>query len=493
MSSFYTNFFLRGPNVYCRRVDNGIHSLDKFPADPELYVPTTDEPDGYTIHGEPLARVSFDTPKDAREFIKSYESANMPLYGFPKFQYTAIHKTFPGTIDAAEAFKYLTIMSIDIETTVNAGFPNIFTANEQITLITAGVNGVYHTFGYKPITSNIESNYSSFDTEDQLLKAFIKFYKSVNPHVLTGWNIRGFDLPFMYNRIANKLGETAPKFFSPYGFVEKKQTHVMGKEALELKIDGVAVLDYLDLYQKFIPDPRENYKLDTIAKIEVNEQKLEHPGSFKDHYENHWDNFVLYNIQDTKLVDKLEAKLKLIQLAVTVSYIAKVNFDDVFATTRVWDSIIANHLYDSNTHAPAVFNNSSAEGYEGAFVKPTLPGYYKWVMSFDIESLYPMLIVQYNISPETILDSRLFFDLNANDVLQNTHKFQRAAEQAKELEASLCANGAMFSNKKQGFLPFLTDKVFQDRKMNKKEMTKWKKELELVKDELQKRGLSNEV
>ena len=171
-------------------------------------------------------------------------------------------------------------------------------------------------------------------------------------------------------------------------------------------IGGVSQLDYLDLYKKFTYKAQESYRLDYIASVELGQKKLDHSefDTFKDFYTNGWQKFVEYNIIDVELVDRLEDKMKLIELALTMAYDAKVNYEDVFYQVRMWDTIIYNYLKRRNIVIPPKERSDKAEKYAGAYVKEPIPGKYDWVVSFDLNSLYPHLIMQYNISPETLLN-----------------------------------------------------------------------------------------
>ena len=148
--------------------------------------------------------------------------------------------------------------------------------------------------------------------------------------------------------------------------------------------------------------------MDYIASVELGQKKLDHSefDTFKDFYTKGWQKFVEYNIIDVELVDRLEDKMKLIELALTMAYDAKVNYNDVFYQVRMWDTIIYNYLKKRNIVIPPKNRSQKNEKYAGAYVKEPKPGKYDWVDSFDLNSLYPHLIMQYNISPETIRETR---------------------------------------------------------------------------------------
>ena len=139
---------------------------------------------------------------------------------------------------------------------------------------------------------------------------------------------------------------------SPWGLVSEGEVHIMGRKHTTFDVGGVTQLDYLDLYKKFTYKAQESYRLDYIAKVELGQQKLDHSefDTFKDFYTKGWQKFIEYNIIDVELVDRLESKMKLIELALTMAYEAKVNYNDVFYQVRMWDTIIYNYLKLSLIH-----------------------------------------------------------------------------------------------------------------------------------------------
>ena len=166
--------------------------------------------------------------------------------------------------------------------------------------------------------------------------------------------------------------------------------------------------------------------------------------------------FIEYNIVDVELVDRLEDKMKLIELALTMAYDAKVNYADVFYQVRMWDNIIYNYLKKRDIVIPPKIRSDKNEKYAGAYVKEPIPGKYDWVVSFDLNSLYPHLIMQYNISPETLLDER-HPTATVDRILEEEINFELFKDNA------VCANGAMYRKDVRGFLPELMDKMYNER------------------------------
>ena len=270
------------------------------------------------------------------------------------------------------------------------------------------------------------------------------------------------------------MGEKYAKRLSPWNVVRVKEVTIMGRKQLSTEIAGVSILDYLDLYKKSPATPnQESYRLDHIAFMELGQNKLDHSeyDTFREFYTNDWQKFVEYNIVDVELVDRLEDKLRLIDLCFTRAFDAKVNFNDIAYQVRTWDAIIYNYLLKKNIVIPQKERNSKSEKYAGAFVKEPIPGAYEWVVNFDLNSLYPHLIMQYNISPETLIEQR-HPSVTVDKVLKKELTFEMYKDSA------VCANGAMYRKDVRGFLPELMEKMYSERVIFKKKMIEAKKAYE---------------
>ncbi|QCW22927.1 putative DNA polymerase [Synechococcus phage S-B05] len=263
------------------------------------------------------------------------------------------------------------------------------------------------------------------------------------------------------------------KLLSPWGIISEEKITIMGREFNTFDIAGVTTLDYLELYKKFTYTNQESYRLDYIAQVELGQKKLDHSefDTFKDFYTGNWKKFVDYNIIDVELVDRMEDKMKLIELALTMAYDAKVNFVDVMYQVRMWDTIIYNYLKKRNIVIPPRDRSEKSERYEGAYVKQPVPGVYDWVVSFDLNSLYPHLMMQYNISPETLVDEK-HPSATIDRILNKEITFEMYKDYA------VCANGAMFRKDIKGFMPELMEKMYAERKIFKKKMLQAKQEYE---------------
>jgi len=266
------------------------------------------------------------------------------------------------------------------------------------------------------------------------------------------------------------------KRLSPWGVVNSRMVNSgYGRKDQVYDILGVEEVDYLQLYRKFTYSAQESYRLDHIAFVELGERKDENPyETFRDWYTKDYQSFLDYNIQDVELVDRLDDKMKLIDLILTMTYEAKVNISDSFTSVKYWDVLIYNHLLKKKIVIPQkTSHKSKGEKYVGAYVKEPQVGQHKWVMSFDLNSLYPHLIMQYNISPETLMPQEVAVDVDY--LLDN--------KPAPKLDnATFTPNGAVFHKRHQGFLPEMMQTMYDDRTIYKKKMLQAKQQYEDTKD-----------
>ena len=477
MSRFYTNVVKYGNSLLLRYVNNGQAFKSKVPYRPTLFVPAKDDSDWHTLEGIPVSPTKFESIKEGMEYVDRYKDVEgFTFYGQTQFQYQYITETYPKVINWDKDL--IKLFSIDIETATENGFPNISEANEEVLLITIKDN--HHkqivTFGSRPyMTDRKDVKYMFCKDEADLLKTFVVFWSNNYPDVVTGWNINGFDIPYLVNRIRLVLGDEYVKRMSPWGIVNDKKAYVGGGTSIQsYTFVGISVLDYMDLYKKFTYQNQESYALNYIASVELGKKKLENPeDNFKDFYTNHWKTFVDYNIHDTELVDMLEDKMKLIELVYTLAYSSKINYEDVFSPVRMWDAIIFNYLYERKIAIPLKEENGKSEVFEGAYVKDPITGPHKWVASFDLNSLYPHLIMQYNMSPETLTDTRI--DTNVDKLLAST-------PMNVPVGLSTSGNGWCYTKDKRGFLPALMEEMYNNRSKFKKQMLKAEQEYEHNKD-----------
>ena len=478
---FYTNVQMVGDNFLVRGYEDGKHFATREKFYPTLYVDSKRKSKYKTLDGKYVESVEPGSVRDCREFIKRYsEVENFNIYGNERFIYQYISDKYP-EVEVKFDIEKIKLTTIDIEVASENGFPDVESAAEEILLITLQdyTTKQIRTWGLGSFNNKQENViYKGFDTEYQLLSDFINWWMIENntPEVITGWNSKFYDIPYLCRRIDRILGEKLKKRMSPWGLVTEEETTIMGRKQISYDIGGVSQLDYLDLYKKFTYKAQESYRLDYIASVELGQKKLDHSefDTFKDFYTKGWQKFVEYNIIDVELVDRLEDKMKLIELAIVMAYDAKANYADIFSQVRMWDTIIYNYLKKRNIVIPPKERSSKSEKYAGAYVKEPIPGKYDWVVSFDLNSLYPHLIMQYNISPETLLDTR-HPSVTVDKILDEDITFEMYKDNA------VCPNGAMYRKDKRGFLPELMEKIYKDRTIYKKKMLEAKQQYEKTK------------
>jgi DNA polymerase elongation subunit (family B) len=471
-----------GDHFLVRGYENGKHFITREKFNPTLFIPANKKTKYKTLTGDYVDEIHPGTVRECREFIKKYENVEgFKIYGNDKYIYQYISETYP-----EEELKFdinkIKLTTLDIEVASENGFPDVESAAEEVLLITIQDYATkrIRTWGLGPFNNpGKDVVYKQFSTEYDLLHDFINWWmiEENTPEVITGWNIQLYDIPYLARRLDRVLGEKLMKRLSPWGLVTEDEVYISGRKHISYDVGGITQLDYLDLYKKFTYTNQESYRLDHIANVELGQKKLDHSefDTFKDFYTKGWQKFVEYNILDVKLVDRLEDKMKLIELAVTMALDAKVNFVDVFFQVRMWDSIIYNYLKKRNIVIPPKERSDKDSKYAGAYVKEPIPGMYDWVVSFDLNSLYPHLIMQYNISPETLLDER-HPTVTVDKILNQDLTIELYKDKA------VCANGAMFRKDVRGFLPELMEKIYQDRTIYKKKMLAAKQEYEKTKN-----------
>ena len=496
MSKYYTNVAIHGNHILFRGVNNGKRVKSKVKYSPTLFLQSNKQSQWRSLFNESLEPMTFDTIREARDFVKRYEEvANFKIYGNTRYEYAFIADTFRGTIDWD--ISHLSIAFIDIEVGSENGFPDPYKATEPITAIAIHqLNGNTTVYGCGAYQNDDETvNYVLCRDEIDLCEKFLKDWSDNCPDVLTGWNVKFFDVPYLINRFTRILGEDDTKKLSPWEFLSQRTSAFKGKEQTMYDISGVCVLDYLELYQWYAPGGKniENYRLDTVASVELDERKLSYDeyDSLHQLYKLDHQKFIDYNIKDVKLVLKLEDKLKLIELALTLAYDTKCNYDDVFAQTRMWDALIYNYLLDKKIVIPPRRVAKKNSAFEGAYVKEPQIGLHKWVASFDLNSLYPHLIMQYNLSPETIIETSEYTDemreLAASASVESL--LYKKLDTSRLKNITITPNGQFFRTDKRGFLPTMLNEMYEDRKKYKKLMLKAQQDYERETDKSKKKEI----
>lgn len=469
---FYTNAIMAGDDLLLIEINKGKRVFSRINSyKPYLFIPSSDPQSKYkTVFGKSMGRLDFDSIKEAKDYVKRYAGmAGHAIHGLQMFQYTMLNDKYSKEVnyDPDE----ISVVSLDIETDSRGGFPNIELADKEITAITLRKRGSNLSFGLLPFDPDPDTEYVRCRDERELLSKFIGAWNSDEwfPDVVTGWNVEFFDLPYLVNRIARELSLAEAKKLSPWRYLRPKKIQIGHRENNTYDITGINVLDYIQLYKKFSNTPQESYTLDFISEQELGEKKVDYKSlgyeSLHDLYERNHQLFMEYNIQDAVLVEKLEAKMKLIELVWAMAYDAKINYADTLTTVRMWDVIIHNHLLTTDRVIPPMTNAHADRQIQGGYVKDPPPGRYECVVSFDFESLYPSLEEQHNISPETFVRKER---VSVSAILNNTHT--ELLKMAKENDWAITGSGALFLKKVQGFLPELMTRLKAKRKAYKKKM-----------------------
>ena len=497
MSKYYTHVLCFGNHIMYRGFNNGRRVKQKIEYSPTLYFPTNKNTEWRSLQGDVLEPKSFGSIREAKEFIKRYEEVqNFKMFGNTRLEYAYIADTQKGVIDWD--IKDLDIAIIDIEVGSENGFPDPATASEPVTAVAVKrLNKRLSVYGCGDFDNTRDDvDYIKCQDEYTLLKTFLMDWEANTPDIMSGWNIKFFDIPYLHNRMQRILGPDLTKKLSPWGGLAEREKIIKGKKQTTYEILGVSCLDYIELYRWYAPagKSQESYKLDHIASVELGTNKLDYSEYDNLHqlYKLNYQKFIEYNIKDVELIVDLEDKLKLIELAVTLAYDTKTNFEDVFAQTRMWDSLINCYLLEQKIIVPPKERKDKESAFEGAYVKEPQVGKHDWVASFDLNSLYPHLLIQYNISPETIIEPHEY-TLEMRRIISdgvNVDKMLDMKVDTNKLEGvTLTPNGQYFTTRKQGFLPKMMEEMYEDRKKFKKLMIKAQQDYQVETDKKKKAEL----
>ena len=509
--SFYTNVKVVGNDVFLRGVnDEGDRFNKKVKYSPTIFLPSKEKSKHKTLGGQYVKSFKPGSLRETRDFISDYKDvSNYKIYGNDNFAYTFIGDNYPDEIEYD--IKKIVVANIDIEVASDQGFPHPEAAGSPVISIAVKFNEDFYVFGFdEPEGCVIEETlakksikYVSCEDEKDLLIRFVDCWSQHAPDVVTGWNVSGFDIPYLYNRLERLFDQKVARSMSPWKYATVRKFHSnFGQEQININLNGIAVLDYLELYKKFTYTNRESYRLDYISNVELGERKLSYTefGSLHTLYKRDYHKFIEYNVKDVELVDRLDNKMKLIEMAVALAYSAKVNLDDVFSQVRMWDSICFHHLRKKNIVIPSRQTVDKTVQFEGAYVKEPQVGAHNWVVSFDLNSLYPHLMMQYNLSPEKLVppeqvNEDLLDSLKRGpwDTIANYDKLIN-----KEFDTSLLKrdnltvtpNVMFFKRDSQGFLPEILEDLYNRRKTSKQKMIECQQKLQTATGEEKQKYLN---
>lgn len=502
---FYTSVFCQGNYIYYRGIEDGRRVRLKMEYSPTLFMtfpgPALPGRTYYkTLQNTLVEAKEFGSITEARDFVKTYEEVDsFTIYGNTKFEYAFIADQHPDELIEWSSENIITAF-IDIEVDTEFGMPDVTTCLNPLTAITIKFSNdsKYYVFGckaYTPHLPNIE--WVQCKNEIDLLNKFMTLWKEKYPDIVTGWNIKTFDIPYLIGRMSGlpEFGEEKVRWMSPWGRITAREETFYNRQQRVYQLLGVATLDYMQLFRKYAPNAsQESFKLDHIAHVELKERKLDVSDYDSLHtlYRDNYQKFIEYNIKDVELVEKLNAKGGLIDMALTLAYDNKTNFEDVFSQVRMWDAICYNHLRRKGIVIPPKKHTSKDQAFEGAYVKDPQTGFFNWLVSLDLNSLYPHLIMQYNMSPETLVDSKDYTDV-MKDILEQDVSVHSLLHKKVSLAGltgyTLTPNGQFFRTDKQGFLPEIMQMMYDGRVIYKKKQIEAQKEKETCTDPVQRKVL----
>lgn len=469
LGGFYTSVErLANHLLYRGYDDDGKKITHRIKYKPTLYLKSKKQDTTWkSLDGVPVDPIQFSSMSELRQFQKTYRDVpDFKLYGNERHIPAFIQGQFPNEIPYDR--RLIDIASLDIETSFGDGFPEIDNpVNEILTIaLKSSKDETYRVWGLKGYDESVTQlkhlkiEYRQFEDEASMLEAFIEYWATPDntPDIITGWNTRFFDIPYMISRMVFLLGEDFVKGLSPWRKIERRDIRVQGSVRTTFDIMGIQHLDYMELFKKFAYTygNQESYSLNHISSVVLGEKKLDYSevGSLRDLYDADYQMFVDYNIKDVELIERMEDKLGLITLVMTMAYLGGVNYQDTLGTCAIWDSIIFRRLARSKI-ATIPTAEKTSESFPGGYVKDPHVGMHDWVMSFDLNSLYPNIIVQYNMSPETILGM-------------------------PGAEGTVASNGAVFSKAKKGIIPEIVEELYAKRVTVKNEMLEAKTKLETI-------------
>ena len=465
---FYTNIVKIGEKICARGIRKGQRAtkvINQF--SPTLYISdTTGKSQWRTIDGKPVSPLKFESTRELMDWRQKHDNIEgFEIFGYERWMQQWLTEFFPE--ETPVDFDLFNVVFIDIEVSSDEGFPEANKALYPVISITCYLNDIYYVWGnqeYETTQPNVV--YKKFESESELLHDFVMWFRSSECDIVTGWNTRFFDLPYLYNRISRIIDEKFCLKLSPWNRVYKTNFQLGGQFLDEVTIEGVNALDYLEIYKRFTYSAQESYRLDNIAHVELGEGKL----SF-DEYSNlytlhkrDYKKFIDYNIRDVELVVRMDDKNRFLENAVILTNSMKCNPNACFSQMQMWDNKLYDYLWRKKIVTPmrkSFEKESSLGAVEGAYVKDPHVGMHDWVMSFDLNSLYPHLIMQYNISPETKIG-----------MTPTPPTVQAMLDREYEVPegCTVTPNGAMFRTDKQGFLPEILQMFYNDRVKYKKKM-----------------------
>jgi DNA polymerase elongation subunit (family B) len=339
--------------------------------------------------------------------------------------------------------------------------------------------------------------------ERDLLNKWLNYLNKTQPDILIGYNSDYFDIPYLYYRILNQLGERKANSLSPIGRVkEQKHTNEIGmtfwNEEQPIRIEGIYSLDYMRLHKKYSFSDEPSYKLDALGEKYCKLSKIEYEGSLDRLFTTDKEKFIQYNFRDVEILKALDEKFNYISLTKNLAHKGKIHYDDVYHSSKIHDGAISAYLLSNGIIPPSKDRNPIIKkNYAGGYLFCPKAGLYRYMFDEDLTSLYPSIIMSLNIGKETLVGRIIDFNdrnnrLALNDLLSdkedrvhqtewfmNSDKFSKIewtssklAKLIQQYNLAISANGVIFKTDTQSVLSTILNKWFEERVFYKNEMKK---------------------
>jgi DNA polymerase elongation subunit (family B) len=460
--------------------------------EPYLYIESENGTDAKSIFNTPLKKLSFKGQFERSKYVK--DTPIKRLFFNLNVDQQFLLSTYKNEVDKSDfGSQPLKIFYIDIETYATDHFSTPEAASDPINLITIydSLSEKYYTWGCKNY-STMEDDvvYTKCKDERDLLKSFVKFWKTDPPDIVTGWNIHGYDIPYIMNRLSIIFDEDYNKKLSPIEKIqyrEKVSVNKLGREINRWYLAGISILDYMELYESLCGGKRESMSLNYISEYELGDSKIAIGStSLSSLADTDWFKFVDYNIQDVRLLIKLENKLKYLKLVRNLSYRGFIPFEKSMGKVAMITGAVAHEALKQDMMIPTFNIQNVKEEFAGGFVYEPVKGLYENVVTYDANSLYPNTIITLNISSETKIGKVVNKDDKSVTLrLTNGHEKKLKHEDFNKIVESekltITKSNVLYTQKFKGIFPTLIDRLYSERVKAKNAMLDAKKKLKKAK------------
>ena len=460
--------------------------------EPYLYIESENGTDARSIFNTPLKKLSFKNRKARQNYVD--ETPIKRLFYNIAVDQQFLLSTYKDEIEKPEFGSHpLKIFYIDIETYATTHFSTPEAATDPINLITIydSLSEKYYTWGCKNY-STLEEDvvYIKCKDEKDLLKSFVKFWKSDPPDIVTGWNIHGYDIPYIMNRLTQVFADDYNKKLSPIENIylrEKAAVNKLGRQIDRWSIAGISIIDYMELYESLCGGKRESMSLNYISEYELGDSKIAIGStSLSTLADRDWTKFVDYNIQDVRLLIKLENKLKYLKLVRNLAYRGFIPFEKSMGKVAMVTGAVAHEALKQGMIIPTFNIQNVKQDFKGGYVYEPIKGLYENVVTYDANSLYPNTIITLNISSETKIgkiiskdDDHVILKLTNGQEKKIKHSDFDKIVQTEKL--AITKSNVLYTQKFKGIFPTLIDRLYSERVKAKDAMLDAKKKLKKAK------------